>query len=102
MKPGNFDDVVKEIAIYVRGRLAEVEAIHSVQFSIDVSGRAHDGDLEVKYEIGSSYSEGGVVKGARLEVVIEEYLRRFGWDKRNQPLCISFNPESVTDDGVPF
>ena len=75
----------------VRERLSVVEEIHSVQFSIDVSGRAHDGDLQVKYELGSSYSEGGVVKGPNLDVVIDEYLRRFGWDKRNQPLCISFD-----------
>lgn len=88
-----FDALIKELAIHVRERLSNVESIHSVYFSIDVSGRVHDGDLEVKFEVGSPYSEGGRVKGAQLEVVLDEYMRRFGWDKRNQPLCISFSPE---------
>ncbi len=88
-----FDDMVKDLAIYVREQLKQVDEISSINFSIDVSGRAHDGELRVKYEIGSTYADGGMVKGAKLDIVIEEYLRRFGWDKRNQPLELTFAPE---------
>lgn len=85
-----FDETIKNLAIYVREQLAQVDEIHSINFSIDISGRAHDGELKVKYEIGTSYSDGGTVKGPILDVVLTEYLRRFGWDKRNQPLELSF------------
>lgn len=95
-----FDALIQELAIHVRDRLKVLEDLSSLDFEIEVSGRVHDGDLRINYQIGSTYNEGGVVKGPRLEVVIDEYLRRFGWDMRNQPLCISFDgttqePESI-------
>ena len=85
-----YDPMIRELALYVRQRLQVIDELSSIQFSIDVSGRVHDGDLNVKFEIGSTYSDGGVVKGAKLDVVIDEYLRRHGWDVRNQPLCITY------------
>jgi hypothetical protein len=90
-----FDAIIKELALHVRDRLKVSEDISRIQFSIDISGRAHDGDLNIKYEVGSTYQDGGVVKGPKLEIVLDEYLRRFGWDQQNQPLCISFTGEEV-------
>ena len=94
----NFDEMVKNLAIHVREQLKQVEDISSINFSVDISGRAHDGELKIKYEIGSTYQDGGCVKGPKLDIVIEEYLRRFGWDKRNQPLELTFAPEPVETD----
>ncbi len=93
-----FDAMIKELALHVRERLNKVESIPKIEFSIDISGRPHDGDLRIKYEIGSTYSDGGAVKGSKLEIVIDEYMRRFGWDKQNQPLCISFDGTETTPE----
>jgi hypothetical protein len=86
-----FDEMIKNLAIHVRDDLKQVEAISSLNFSIEVTGRVHDGDLKIKYSIGSAYSNGGEVKGGALDPVLTEYKRRFGWDQRHQPLCISFD-----------
>lgn len=103
-----YEQVIKEIAVYVREELKHIDEIHTLNFSIDISGRLHDGELKIKFEIGSTYGAGGSVKGGNIEDVLVEYMRRFGWDKRNQPLELSFAPEmppvrpSLTDDEIPF
>jgi len=40
-----FDAIVKELALHVRERLKASENIPRIEFAIEVSGRAHDGDL---------------------------------------------------------
>lgn len=107
-----YETTIKEIAAYIRSELNVIEELPSLQFSIDISGRVHDGELQIKFELGGSYSVGGLVKGGSIDAVIKEYKRRFGWDQRNQPLELSFSPEPVlaepvleaesVDDGMPF
>lgn len=99
-RPANFDEHIKQLAIFVREELAKVDSIHTVDFSIDISGRTHDGELNIEYGIGGTYSTGGKVKGGKLEAIIREYKRRFGWDEINKPLALSFNGETVIDEEV--
>ncbi len=93
-----FDVMVKELALHVRERLNKVESIPRIEFTVDISGRTHDGDLKIKYEVGSAYNDGGAVKGSKIEIVLDEYMRRFGWDQQNQPLCISFDGTETTQE----
>lgn len=95
-----FDNMIKDLAVHIRNELSQIEEISKIQFSIEIYGRTHDGELRVRYEIGSSYQDGGVVKGPKLDVVLKEYLRRFGWDKRNQPLEITFSPAKAAEDEI--
>lgn len=84
----SFETALKEIVKDIREELVSNESISSLDFRIDVSGRIHDGDLLIEFQIGSSYGTGGEVKGGSLVAVIAEYKRRFGWDERNTPLCL--------------
>lgn len=89
-----FDDIIKSLALYIREELSKVDEISSIDFEVSIEGRAHDGELKIKYSLGSTYSNGGLVTGGRLEPVITEYLRRFGWDSRNKPLELSYSGET--------
>lgn len=103
-----FDQILKEQVISIRERLAMIEEVHTMNFTIDVTGRVHDGEIKIEYQIGSPYSTGGAVKGGNIDFVLDEYMRRFGWDKRNAPLMISAvepetPPEPIhADDDIPF
>jgi hypothetical protein len=58
-----------------------------LNFNIEVDGRVLDGDIEVKFIFeGGNYSQ--VTKGGNLVNVVNEYLRRYGWNKRNDALCL--------------
>jgi hypothetical protein len=89
-----YDQMVKNLAKFLRDELRQLE-IHSLDFSLDINGRVHDGDLDITFSLGSSYNEGGCVKGGDISKVVDEYKRRFGWDKRNKPLCIGFDGEAA-------
>jgi len=88
-----YEATIKEIAAYIRSELSVIEKLSSLDFTIGISGRLHDGELKIKFELGSTYSAGGSVKGGSIDAVLLEYKRRFGWDQRNQPLELSFAPE---------
>lgn len=89
-----YDDLIKSLALHIREELSRVDEISLIDFTLSIDGRAHDGELKIKYSLGSSYRAGGCVEGGRLEPVINEYLRRFGWDYRNKPLELTFDGET--------
>lgn len=84
-----YDQMVKNLAQFLRDELRQLDEISSLDFEISIDGRVHDGELKIEYKLGSSYSTGGLVKGGDLPRVVDEYKRRFGWDKRNQPLMLT-------------
>lgn len=109
----SYEQTIKELAAYVRSEVSVIDEISSLDFDIDISGRLHDGELKIRFSLGGTYSTGGKVEGGSIDAVIKEYKRRFGWDKRNQPLELSFSPEPslieeiidppvTTDEEIPF
>ena len=90
-----YDQMVKNLAQFLRDELSPLDEISSLDFSIMIDGRVHDGELKIEYHLGSTYSTGGLVKGGDLPRVVEEYKRRFGWDKRNKPLMLGYNGEEA-------
>lgn len=90
-----YNEMVKNLAQFLRDELRQVDEIHSIDFCLDINGRAQDGDLNIQFSIGSTYSDGGQVKGGDLSRVVDEYKRRFGWDRRNKPLCLGFDGEET-------
>lgn len=106
-----YEEDVKDIAVYVREELKGIESISSMSLDIEISGRVHDGELKIKFTLGSTYSSSGSVSGGNIEAVLLEYKRRFGWDKRHQPLELTFVPtpevkqepaKSLVDEEIPF
>ena len=86
--------VVKE----VRQRLADADIGGQFRLDIEVSGRIQGGDVVISYTMGETYS-GSNAKGARLAPVVDEFMRRKGWDERNAPLCLEdFAEEPVAPE----
>lgn len=80
-----FHSQMKAIARDVRGSLQQVESISSFNFSVKVSGRVHDSEFKITYQVG----EYDNVKGKDLFTTLREYMRRHGWDEINDPPMIS-------------
>lgn len=90
-----YEEVIKEMAAYIRNELQQLEDVSSLDFNIMIDGRVHDSELRITFEIGSAYGKGGVVKGGSVDAVLREYMRRFGWDLKHQPLMLSHSSEET-------
>ena len=72
----------------IRERLAE-HNVPEMRLDIEVSGRTATGDLRIEFVLGArSYNGSANARGGRLVPVVEEMLHRYGWRKRNAPLCL--------------
>ena len=96
----SFEGAVKRKVRAVRDKLAQLQEIgedKSFDLTIDVSGRT-DGDLKIEYRLeGIAYGSTSV-KGNSIDEVVEEYLRRKGWNKTHQVLAL---PKAEVDE-IPF
>jgi len=94
------EDRLIEAVKYMRDQMSELEDPPSYfDFDINVNGRTLDGDIEIIFTFnGGSYDK--QTKGGNLENAFDEYKRRYGWAKRNAPLCLP----KVPNDGeeIPF
>lgn len=58
---------------------------------IEAGGRVHSGDLKISYEIcKNQFFNSESVKAGKLMDAFEEFCRRHGWEKRHQPVQISY------------
>lgn len=73
-----------------------------LNFEIEADGRVLDGDIEIRFTFnGGSYTQ--TTKGGKLSSVVDEFKRRYGWNKRNDPLCLpKVEPKVNDDDEIPF
>lgn len=62
---------------------------------IEVSGRVHD-EIKIKYGVGEYLA---TCYGGDLIAVLDEYMRRQGWDKRNAPLALPAPERVPVNDG---
>ena len=102
-----FEEELKHIIQCIRDEIAQVEDISEFEFIIKASGRAHDGDLNLSFEIDHPYKSNVEVVGDGIGAVIEEFMRRHGWTKRHAPIAIGFNGYATSDvsppnDEIPF
>lgn len=97
----SFEQALKNEVERIRDSLSETNAT-SLDFEISVSGRIHDGDIEIEFSIGETYSKGGKVTGGILENVLKEYKRRYGWSEVNQALCLPRVKAVTVDEEIPF
>lgn len=49
------------------------------------------GDVRIQYKIGTHAYDSDHAKGNRVLPTLEEYMRRHGWEQRNQPLMLTFD-----------
>ena len=89
-----FCDMVAEIAKDLRDQLSKETSLSSLHLSIEVQGRV-DGELKISYQLGTSYYDdhSTTTKGNDLNDVVEEFIRRGGWNRNHAPLCIAASEE---------
>jgi hypothetical protein len=83
------DNLHREIILAtaaLRKRLADADIGGSFGLTINISGRIQDGDVLCEYRLCKNY--GSDTKGHSLTPVINEFLRRNGWEETNAPLAL--------------
>ncbi len=88
---------------FEKALIAEVKRIRSsaqnntdwtdFELGIVVSGRTHSGELDITFYCGG-YPR---VEANSFEAAIQEYCHRKGFEKRNKPLCLSYDGEVCAD-----
>ena len=99
----SFEGALKREIKRVREQLQKVESISAMHLEIQVAGNIHEGDLKLTYRLGQ-YA--GVVEGDSLLPVVEEFMRRHGWEKVHTPLAIGYeripSDSTVEEDEIPY
>jgi hypothetical protein len=88
-----FHSTIVALAERVRAELQQCETLHRMDFTIEVEGRVHEGDMELKYWIGEYSKE---LKGNNIDELLTEWLRRHGWELDHQPVCLP-NVRTIAD-----
>jgi len=82
-------------------RIRKTLADHNVSnfyFSASADGRTMTGDIKIEFKLGKqSYSE--IVKGNSVDAVLDEFLRREGFEKKHDSLCLpSVAPQELNGE----
>jgi hypothetical protein len=83
-----FEDALIEVVQEMREQMCDLEDPPTYfDFNITVDGRVLDGDLEIKFIFNNSgYSN--QTRSGNLHKAFDEFRRRYGWNKQNDPLCL--------------
>lgn len=84
----------------IRSRLADAN-IPSMRLDIEVSGGTLHGNLKVTFKLNlDSYSGPAEASGGSLDAVVEEFLRRRGWNQRHAALLLGIIEPEATERGA--
>lgn len=84
----SLDNEVRVAVHYIRERLGQAN-IGNFEFRICAEGRTSTDVNNVKIEYVVTAGWDVTVKGAKVEAVVTEVLRRKGWDEANAPLSLT-------------
>ena len=87
-----FEKLVEETVKQVQQRLRDADIGSEFVLTIEARGRVQEGNVKISYELDRGYYDAAKSTGYALAPVVDEFLRRFGWNKRNAPLAISYDP----------
>ena len=90
-----FEQVIKSLAQEMR-RVFNMGDMGYIRFEASAVGRTH-GDLKISFKL-STESFGGDVEGDCIQPVMDELLRRNGWEKRHQPKCLTYSGEEISGE----
>ena len=82
------ETILAATMLELKRTLARKDDVSSFVFSISASGRV-DGDLKIEYTLADDVYGTDKVTGHKINTVVEEYLRRKGWNHTNAPVLIS-------------
>ena len=72
----------------LRSRLQSLDTLSSFSFSIQASGRVHEGEIKVEFKLAPNTYHSNETCGGNFARVVTEFLRRLGWEEANQPLML--------------
>jgi hypothetical protein len=84
------EGAIKRAVRQIRESLSRADEGSEFYFTIEASGRIQEGEVKLEFGLAES-SYGTKVKGFSIQPVVDEYLRRHGWEKVNAPKAISFD-----------
>lgn len=70
----------------IRAQFAEAN-VSDLRLDIEIDGRVLSGDLQITFRCGSDYGYEQAA-GGDLSAVVDEFLRRKGWNNRHAALCL--------------
>jgi hypothetical protein len=87
---------IQAAATEVRQRLSDANVGSTFSISITISGRLNSSDpLKVAYKVANNSWESGP-EGNALTPVVDECLRRIGWNDAYSPTCLPA-PEDIVE-----
>lgn len=63
------------------------------ELGVIISGRTHSGELDISFTCGGYPA----VEANSFDAAIQEYCHRKGFERRNRPLCLSYDGEIVDE-----
>lgn len=96
----SFEGALKREIKRIRTELLKAEDLSSFSFTITASGRLHDGEVKLKFALAESTYGEGRVEGDSIQPVLDELLRRHGWEKIHSPKALAYEkvPGDDTDE----
>ena len=99
----SFEGAIKREIKRIRQKLKDAADIlpgNEFAITIKASGRIKDGEVEISYKLCTDKYGSNPVNGNSTYAVVEEFLRRNGWQAVNKPLAIAF--DKTREDEIPF
>jgi hypothetical protein len=91
----SYEATIKELAAHVRDRMKSADQAY-VDLRINITGRVHDGEILIQFIYDPHGSD--EVKGDSIDAVINEFLRRQGWNEKHKGLRIGYVEPTHSDD----
>jgi len=92
----DLESALIEAVIRLRESLSELDMPpNSFNLSIDADGRVMDGDVKITYRLTDNGYPSTDARGGTMVHVVHEFERRYGWSRRNEPLCL---PKVINDE----
>jgi len=84
MSTNSFETIVKGQVADIKEQLRGTDSICRFEFTIKAEGRL-DGEVSIHFGLGEYGTD---VRGDSVSAVVQEFLRRHGWNERHAPLCL--------------
>ena len=83
------EELIVNMVRMIRDELRQIESLQAFEFTIRAEGRVHEGDVSLTFKLDHPYESGVYVTGNTIAAVLQEFMRRHGWNKRHMPLMIT-------------
>ena len=95
----SFHGAIKRESAKIRAMLKDATLGGGFTFVVEVSGPIQSGDVEIEYRLNDDKYPSTEVKGNESNAVLNEFLRRKGWNSVHAPKAIT--NLSATDE-IPY